>query len=219
MQESFHGETHDWPSGWEAAFQEVRDLFQQQLAGTSLGQYDCLDQGQWLDDDIMQLFIDCLERGIPEPQTDATHNVVWTFTDTTTWCGSSQIRSGGNGLLLDLSEVCIVDPQNTKNIQLTFETSDYTACLKMLKKNCKFHTANRILLPFNTSGCRIVTQSDTHWMLVELDLTTDEVHIYDWQTGIQLENYDKIMGRSVKGLTTNAGHTSVCVAHCCFFSL
>jgi hypothetical protein len=54
----------------------VRDLFQQQLAGTSLGQYDCLDQGQWLDDDIMQLFIDCLERGIPEPQTDATHNVV-----------------------------------------------------------------------------------------------------------------------------------------------
>ena len=96
----------------------------------------------------------------------------------------SQIRDGGNPLLLDLNEVCILDPQHGKIIQLAFETSDYTACLKMLKQNVRFHTAKRILLPLNTSGKRIAMESGSHWMLAELDLTSDEVAIYDWLTGL-----------------------------------
>lgn len=167
MGNSFHGETHQWPSAWKAAFQEVRDLLREQLPGVSLSQFDCLDRGEWLHDDILHLFVDCLKRGIPEPQSDAALGV----------SPPSQIRDGGNPLLLDLNEVCILDPQHGKIIQLAFETSDYTACLKMLKQNVRFHTAKRILLPLNTSGKRIAMESGSHWMLAELDLTSDEVAI------------------------------------------
>ena len=186
MQESFHGETHKWPAGWAGAFEEVRVLLQEQL-GVSLSQYDCLDQGEWLRDDVMHLFVDCLQRGIPEPQSDASQGV----------SPPSQIRTGGNALLLDLNEVCILDPQHAKVIQLAFETSDYRACLKMLKGKCRFHTAKRILLPLNTSGSEIAMQSGSHWMLAELDFTSNEVAIYDWLAGMDLEEYNHLAGVSL----------------------
>ena len=61
MRVSFFCETHNWPSGWQAAFQEVRVLLQEELPGVSLSPYDCLDQGELLHDDVVQLFVDCLQ--------------------------------------------------------------------------------------------------------------------------------------------------------------
>ena len=135
----------------------------------------------------MHLFVDCLQRGIPEPQSDASQGV----------SPPSQIRTGGNALLLDLNEVCILDPQNATVIQLAFETSDYRACIKMLKQKCRFQTAKRILLPLNTSDSRIAMQSGSHWMLAELDLTSKEVAIYDWLAGMDLEEYNQLAGVSL----------------------
>ncbi len=64
----------------------------------------------------------------------------------------------------------------------------------MLVKNCKFQTVKRILLPLNTAGPSIVRHDGTHWMLAELDLTTDEVHVYDRQTDKNLDDYNMIAG-------------------------
>ena len=85
---------------------------------------------------------------------------------------------------------------NTKSCSEVI-TSHYTACMKMLKKNCRFHTSKRILLPFNTSGSRIAMQSGSHCMIAELDLTTDEVAIYHWLAGMELEEYNKLAGVSL----------------------
>ncbi len=85
---------------------------------------------------------------------------------------------------------------NTKSCSEVI-TSHYTAWMKMLKKNCRFQTAKCILLPFNTSGSRIAMQSVSHWMLAELDLTTDEVVIYHWLAGMELEEYNKLAGVSL----------------------
>jgi hypothetical protein len=104
------------------------------------------------------------------------------------------IRHGGGGHLLDLSEVCILDPQNAKVILEAFRTSDYKACLRMLKQNCRFTTAKRILLPLNTSGDTIARRGGTHWMLAELDITCGDVHLYDWLTSMELADYEKIGG-------------------------
>ena len=115
-------------------------------------------------------------------------------------------------LLLDLDEVCILDPQHAKIILLAFETSDYTAYLKMLKQNVRFHTAKRILLPLNTSGKSIAMESGSHWMLAELDLTSDEVAIYDWLTGLEIDDYNNLAGASVSGAPT-------CLLHACSFAI
>jgi hypothetical protein len=85
-------------------------------------------------------------------------------------------HTGGNDPRLDLSKVWI---QNDKKILETFETGDYFPCLKMLTKLCRFQTVKRILIPFNTVGSSIDKHGGTHWMLLELDLTNDEVHIYE----------------------------------------
>jgi hypothetical protein len=69
--------------------------------------------------------------------------------------------------------------------------------MKMWKKNWRFQTAKCILLSFNTSGSRIAMQSVSHWMLAELDLTTDEVVIYHWLAGMELEEYNKLAGVSL----------------------
>ena len=36
-----------------------------------------------------------------------------------------------------------------------------------------------------------------HWMLAELDLTSNEVAIYDWLTGMDLEEYNQLAGVSL----------------------
>jgi hypothetical protein len=99
-----------------------------------------------------------------------------------------------NGPKMDLSEVCIFDPQNGKTILVTFETSNHVPCLKMLVKNCKSQTVKHILSPLNTSDPSIVKYGGAYWMLTELDLTTDEVHIYDWRIGKDLDDYNMITG-------------------------
>jgi hypothetical protein len=37
----------------------------------------------------------------------------------------------------------------------------------------------------------------SHWVLAELDLTTDEVAIYHWLAGMELEEYNKLEGVSL----------------------
>ena len=61
----------------------------------------------------------------------------------------------------------------------------------MLKQNMRFSTAKRILLPLNTSGDTIGRRGGTHWILAELDITCDEVHLYDWLTNLVREWRDK----------------------------
>ncbi len=55
-------------------------------------------------------------------------------------------------------------------------------------------------------------QSGSHWMLAELDLTSDEVAIYDWLTGLEIEDYNNLAGASVSGA---AG----CLVHACSFAI
>ncbi len=129
--------------------------------------------------------VDCLLWGFPEPNSDDTKDLT----------PPSLIRIGGNRQLLDLSEVYILDPQNAKVIVESFRTSDYNACLRMLKQNVGFSKAKRILLSLNTSGDTIARRGDTHCMLAELDLTCDEVHLYDWLTPRELPDYEKIGGQ------------------------
>jgi hypothetical protein len=95
---------------------------------SSSGAYDCLDNCEWFNDDVMQLFIDCLLRGIPEPDSEASRSME----------PPSMLRTGGilNEPQLDLSEVCILDPQNGKTILEAFETSNYVPCLKMTYRHC-----------------------------------------------------------------------------------
>jgi hypothetical protein len=106
----------------------------------------------------MQLFIDCLLWEIPDPDSETTLIME----------PPSRIRTGGilNGPDLDLSEVYILDPQNVNTILETFETSNYVPYLKILTKNCKFHTVKRILLSLNTIGPSITKYGGTHCMLV-----------------------------------------------------
>ena len=59
--------------------------------------------------------------------------------------------------------------------------------------NSKAHPAAAL----NTSGSRIAMQSGSHWMLAELDLTSNEVAIYDWLTGMDLEEYNQLAGVSL----------------------
>ena len=61
-------------------------------------------------------------------------------------------------------------------------------------KKCKFNTVKRILLPLNTTWDKIVVSNDSHWMITELDLTTDVFIIYDWTMGREQRSYDKIAG-------------------------
>ena len=181
--ESFHGQrAAGFPGTWKDAFADVRAIVLEVIPDAS--SYTCLDHGEWLDDEVVQLFVDCLLRGFPEPTSEATRQLA----------APSMIRHGGGGHLLDLSEVCILDPQNAKVILEAFRTSDYKACLRMLKQNCRFTTAKRILLPLNTSGDTIARRGGTHWMLAELDITCGDVHLYDWLTSMELADYEKIGG-------------------------
>ena len=180
MEESFHAHrAAGFPIAWKAAFADVRAIVREVIPDVS--SYVCLDHGEWLDDEVMQLFVDCLLWGFPEPISEATKELA----------PPSMIRKGGNGQLLDLSEVCILDPQNAKVILEAFRTSDYKSCLRMLKQNMRFSTAKRILLPLNTSGDTIGRRGGTHWILAELDITCDEVHLYDWLTNLVREWRDK----------------------------
>jgi hypothetical protein len=181
--ESFHGDrAAGFPGTWKAAFADVRAIVREVIPDAS--SYVCLDHGEWVDDEVVQLFVDCLLRGFPESISEATKELA----------PPSMIRKGGNGQLLDLSEVFILDPQNAKAILEVFRTSDYKECLRMLKQNVRFTTAKRILLPLNTSGDTIARRGGTYWMLAELDITCDEVHLYDWLTGMALPKYEKIGG-------------------------
>ncbi len=112
--ESFHGQrAAGFPGTWKAAFADLRAIVLELIPDAS--SYTCLDHGEWLDDEVVQLFVDCLLRGFPEPTSEATRELA----------APSMIRQGGGGQLLDLSEVCILDPQNTKVILEAFRTSDY----------------------------------------------------------------------------------------------
>ena len=65
MNESFHRErAADFPHAWKPAFNDVWDLLR-----------ELLPDGECLDDDIMQLFVDCLLRGIPEPNSADTRDL------------------------------------------------------------------------------------------------------------------------------------------------
>ena len=84
--------------------------------------------------------------------------------------------------------------ERVKMILMTFETGSFVPELRMLSKKCKFNTVKRLLLSLNTTWDRIVLTNGSHWMLTELHLTTDDVHIYDWTMDREEHDYDKITG-------------------------
>ena len=53
-------------------------------------------------------------------------------------------------------------------------------------------------------------ESGSHWMLAELDLTSDEVAIYDWLTGLEIEDYNNLAGASVSGAPTSGACLFLC---------
>ena len=122
---------------------------------------------------MIAALIDCMKRGIPEPDSTA----AITMEPPSALRG---IDTGKHDRCIDLDEVCILDPAMSRKILSAFQTGDYGDVLRVFSKQCKFKTVRRILLPLNISWEGITLGTGCHWMLAELDLFTGTTHLYDW---------------------------------------
>jgi hypothetical protein len=61
------------------------------------------------------------------------------------------IAAGKHARCINLDEVCILDPDMSRKILMTFRTRGYGDVLRVFSKQCKFKTVRRILLPLNIS--------------------------------------------------------------------
>ena len=146
--------------------------------------YWCLDNGEWLNDEVIRQCIQLIQQGMPQPSSDGARQCAAPHAD----------RDGGPSLAVDWDEVCILDPQNAKQIMAAYQTRDYSRVLKFMQAKCLFKSVKRIVLPLNTSWDSIAMTDGTHWMLAEMHLSSDAVFLYDWITGKPRTVYDKLAG-------------------------
>ena len=100
---------------------------------------------------------------------------------------------------IDLAEVCLLVPQVSKLILHAHVSQDYNAVLRAMSKSCHFTSVKRILLPLNTKtnkdGMHIAEDREgTHWILAELHLSSNTVHLFDWIGNSSPKDYQQISG-------------------------
>ena len=165
-------------------FTEVREFQVESMPELDITPYWCLDNGEWLNDEVIHQCIQLIQQGMPQPTSDGARNCAPPHAD----------RDGGPSLAVDWDEVCILDPQNAKQIMAAYQTRDYSRVLKFMQAKCLFNSVKRIVLPLNTSWDSIAMTDGTHWMLAEMHLSSDAVFLYDWITDKPRTLYDNLAG-------------------------
>ena len=164
---------HDNDFSWRIVYDNIQQILLEHSSRASLSDFQSLLGTEWLEDSVIAALIDCMKRGIPEPDSTA----AITMEPPSALRG---IDTGKHDRCIDLDEVCILDPAMSRKILSAFQTGDYGDVLRVFSKQCKFKTVRRILLPLNISWEGITLGTGCHWMLAELDLFTGTTHLYDW---------------------------------------
>jgi hypothetical protein len=153
---------------------------------------------------VIAALIDCMKRGIPEPDSTA----AITMEPPSALRG---IVTGKHDRCIDLDEVCILDPAMSRKILSAFQTGDYGDVLRVFSKQCKFKTVRRILLPLNISWEGITLGTGCHWMLAELHLFTGTTHLYDWFE-MTHDHYQIVAGVATcnTAIMCTAAHVGLC---------
>jgi hypothetical protein len=139
-----------------------------------LSQYGCLRPGEWISDAVMHQFIQYLNHGMPMSNI---HEDLFGADD-------FQAEKGRSARHIDFGEVCILDPQISKTILDADTHQDYSKILRVLKASSNFRLLKRVLLPLNVTGKGMIAPDGAgcHWMLAELHLQFNHVHIFDWNS-------------------------------------
>jgi hypothetical protein len=164
---------HDNDFSWRILYDKIQQILLEHSSRASLSDFQSLLGTEWLADSVIAALIDCMKRGIPEPDSTA----AITMEPPSALRG---IVTGKHDRCIDLDEVCILDPAMSRKILSAFQTGDYGDVLRVFSKQCKFKTVRRILLPLNISWEGITLGTGCHWMLAELHLFTGTTHLYDW---------------------------------------
>jgi hypothetical protein len=156
-----------------------------------LTKYKCLHVGQWISCDIMEQWIHYLQLGMPDNPGISIHHLA-----PKKECLGSPKPADKH---IDLAEVCLLDSQVSKLILRAHVSGDYKAVLRVMSKFCHFTSVKRILLPLNTNtnedGIHIAEDYEgTHWILAELHLSSNTVHLFDWIGNSSPNQYQQISG-------------------------
>ena len=167
---SRHCATDEVHRDWDGVLKETDHIGQ---AG-DLNAYGRLQSGQWISDDVMYEFIQFLNHGMPMSDAGLQEALF----------GRNDFQQGKGKCVhpIDFGEVCILDPQIAKTILLAHQDQDYSKILRIFKVSCNFQLVKRVLLPLNVSWNDTIAPDGLgcHWMLAELHLARNHVHIFDW---------------------------------------
>jgi len=161
--------------------------------GTDLSNYECLLPGQWIKCDIIEQWMQYLKFGMPSLAGLSKNNLLEPRPDVS---GRARLPSR----VLDLSEVCFLDTQVGKIVKRAHQSQDYKSVLRVLSGHCNFTTVKRVLLPLNTGqnshGVHIADDGEGghHWILAELNLSSNEVHLFDWMGNSPPKDYQQVSG-------------------------
>ena len=165
---------------------------QQNIPLDYLNLYKCLHVGQWIGCDVMEQWIHYLKLGMPH-NPGFSNNLL---------APKPSVSSGQQApdKVLDLAELCLLDPQVAKLILRAHVSQDYNAVLRAMSKSCHFTSVKRLLLPLNTTknkdGMMMIAEDSqgTHWILAELHLLSNTVHLFDWIGNLSPQDYQHISG-------------------------
>ena len=159
---------------WTLIYNQLKQHLQDCNSTVAMENFQSILGTEWLADPVIFTMIDCLKRGMPLPDSETAR----------TMDPPSALRGGHDAnkhpRSIDLEQVCILDSVVSRKILIALQTGDYADVLRIFKHQCKFKTVKRILLPLNTSWEGITLGSGNHWMLAEMHLETDHIHLYDW---------------------------------------
>jgi hypothetical protein len=195
---------HDNDFSWRIVYDNIQQILLEHSSRASLSDFQSLLGTEWLEDSVIAALIDCMKRGIPEPDSTA----AITMEPPSALRG---IDTGKHDRCIDLDEVCILDPAMSRKILSAFQTGDYGDVLRVFSKQCKFKTVRRILLPLNISWEGITLGTGCHWMLAELHLFTGTTHLYDWFE-MTHDHYQIVAGVATcnTAIMCTAAHVGLC---------
>ena len=65
----------------------------------------------------------------------------------------------------------------------TYLSGDYQEVLRTMTVRCQFRSVKHIVLTLNVNWDKITIKPGTHWLLCEMNLTTDNIILYSWIDG------------------------------------
>lgn len=167
---------------------------QERLPADYLLKYQCLLPGKWIECDIMEQWMQYLKLGMHSYSSpdNSNHNLLEPRPEV-----SQQAKMPSR--VLDMAEVCFLDTQVGKLVTRAHQSHDYKSVLRALANSCNFTTVKRVLLPVNTGvnthGLYIADDGQgSHWILAELHLSSNKVHLFDWMGDSQPSYYQQVSG-------------------------